>query len=243
MANNKTMRALSRHTKALGILGALIIFITFVAREGFREGAKDQSDKLSTAESVFLIRGGAVLAPFSIDTFDHAIQRKEAQLATNVSGETTSSETSILEEAVDLIRAEISMIDSGLDNCRRFQRKIEDVSPGITANLTNADVALKAMHEQEGRISAVVAVYSVEHKRNVTEDFRHQIIELGAQSSSVAKSLIETQNNLLMEAQEREHRLDSLLTGFTIASFVLYFVGWALAFVGKLGREEIIDED
>jgi hypothetical protein len=56
----KSMRQLKRfihkYDRLLSVLGALIIFLTFLAREGFRDELKELVDSIDAAQSVFLIR-------------------------------------------------------------------------------------------------------------------------------------------------------------------------------------------
>lgn len=52
----RVKRFIHRHDRLLSTLGALIIFFTFLAREGFRDELKELVDSIDAARSVFLIR-------------------------------------------------------------------------------------------------------------------------------------------------------------------------------------------
>jgi hypothetical protein len=49
-------RFVHKHDRLLSVFGALIIFLTFLAREGFRDELKELLDSIDAAESVFMIR-------------------------------------------------------------------------------------------------------------------------------------------------------------------------------------------
>jgi hypothetical protein len=44
----------SRHSRLLIFVGALIVFVTFLVKEGLRERLKDLVDSIDTAQSVFV---------------------------------------------------------------------------------------------------------------------------------------------------------------------------------------------
>lgn len=52
----------TRRQKALPLIGALIIFATFVTKEGIGDNVKDLASKIDTAKNVFAIRQQVVLA-------------------------------------------------------------------------------------------------------------------------------------------------------------------------------------
>lgn len=52
----RVKRFIHKHDRLLSTLGALIIFFTFLAREGFRDELKELVDSIDAAQSVFLIR-------------------------------------------------------------------------------------------------------------------------------------------------------------------------------------------
>jgi hypothetical protein len=53
---------LHRHNRLLTFVGALIVFTTFVVKEGLRERLKDFVDSVGAAESTFMIRGDTNIA-------------------------------------------------------------------------------------------------------------------------------------------------------------------------------------
>ena len=49
-------RFIHKHDRLLSVCGALIIFLTFLTREGFRDELRELVDSIDAAESVFMIR-------------------------------------------------------------------------------------------------------------------------------------------------------------------------------------------
>jgi hypothetical protein len=60
-ATAKTDKAswLKRHGRLLSLVGALVVFVTFVAKEGIREHMKEVTDSIQGAENVFLAQTGS----------------------------------------------------------------------------------------------------------------------------------------------------------------------------------------
>jgi len=50
---------LKRHSRLLSLVGALVVFVTFVAKEGIREHMKEVTDSIEGAENVFLAQTGS----------------------------------------------------------------------------------------------------------------------------------------------------------------------------------------
>ena len=238
MDRTNNLRA-RRQSTTLTIAGAFVVFFTFAVHEGFQERAKDVRDTLSSAESVFLVRGGAGFVSYSLEIQDRVIQRKIKQIAVESAGGKRPVESSALDEAVILIRSQIASINSGLDNCRRLQDKIAHVSLDVIEKMETAESGLRQMRDDEASISAVVSQYSSESKNNVPEEFRSRIIELGAKSSSVAKLLMDAGDSLDRQADAQQHSNEERLATLTIASYVLYGLGWGLALFGRLKGLEI----
>jgi hypothetical protein len=218
----------------LSLLGGLIVFFTYAIREGLREHAKDESDSLSTAESVFLIRGSGGFVPYTLDMMDRQVKLQIKQLAEKGTTRNFTSGQSPLESVVDLLRAEIGLIDQGFDNCNRFQMKIEDVSVDISEKLSKVDGTLKSLHEEEGGISAVTAQLTLEGKQTVSEDFRNRLISLGAETNTIGKTMIEVSDSLLAQARDHERKYQTSLKILTWLSFMLYGLGWSLALAARL---------
>lgn len=74
-----------QHSRVITFLGAVIVFATFVVKDGFRENLKNLTDSIDSAESVFLIRSdlediklhtGRSVAPRGDNPgmFDYAVQ-------------------------------------------------------------------------------------------------------------------------------------------------------------------------
>src|SRR5579862_5904753 len=234
------LRAKQRST-TLTIVGAFVVFFTFAVREGFQGQAKDVRDTLSSAESVFLVRGGSGFVSYSLEIQDRMIQRKVDQITVEAVGAKHSGDGSALDDAIILIRSQIASINSGLDNCLRFQDKIGSVSPDIRKKVAAASNGLSQMRDEEASISAIVS-QSYTGKKAVPEDFRNRIIELEAKSSSIAKSLMEVGDSLVEQADAQQHLDEARLATFTIASYVFYTAGWGIALFGRLKGLEIPSE-
>src|SRR5882672_6760922 len=62
-----------RHNRLLTFAGALIVFVTFLVKEGKRESLKDLADSVDAAESVFVIRSDSFTTPVQLARMEEKI--------------------------------------------------------------------------------------------------------------------------------------------------------------------------
>jgi hypothetical protein len=64
---------LHKHNRLLTFTGALIVFVTFLVKEGKRESLRDLGDSVDAAESVFVIRHDSLSTPVQLASVEDKI--------------------------------------------------------------------------------------------------------------------------------------------------------------------------
>jgi hypothetical protein len=76
-------RFFRRHNRLLTFAGALIVFVTFLVKEGKRESLKDLADSVDAAESVFVIRSDNFTTPVQLARVEDKIDKVGQDLYRN----------------------------------------------------------------------------------------------------------------------------------------------------------------
>ena len=96
-------RFVRKHDRLLSVFGALIIFLTFLAGEKFRDELKELVDSIDTARNVFLIRSDSRDIAEQVAHLQESLGKKQPQYALTPSNMLSRSFTESIMSSLDLL--------------------------------------------------------------------------------------------------------------------------------------------
>ena len=231
-------------------LGALIVFFTFIVKDGFREYVKDRMDSLELAKSTYLIRSDTASMNELLPRVDRAISSLRDLII---------SKGHILDE---------KSFDAIWDNATRFWLEEDRVKP-ILFNVSRLlDTFPNATDEKElSRLNGIldevtkgnreivalitptqnVLPKAKKERQKAIEDRTAQAVEKEGALAIKASELDEATNKLATQVftdAEVQSKIDkSRYEFYTRLSYCLYVFGWGLALAGRLKGTSGTDAD
>jgi hypothetical protein len=230
-------------------VGALIVFATYIIKEGVREDLKDLISSIATAESTFKVRAD-----------NGSIQNQlKSLLGTGWVLQPSHSKTS----SVGTIETEIDLYARNARNSSDDAMLFMDRSEELVRKLDNAKGRLKAIGEmrsalyplidQRNEISNYVIAtrYSAADgpppRKTTTTEAQQRLDKMAGVESDTEKVEVLADGyaqGAIQEAEMEKKKGESLLQRWTWASYGLYTLGWGLGLTGKLyGGGDILSGD
>jgi len=215
---------LRRHHRTLTFVGAIIVFFTFVVKEGLREQLKGLVDSIEYAESVYLIRGDVDDLRTRVIAIGTQLDLSQP-LTLAQKGKDFSSiqydDNYILRDDSSAVELEImsrlsdkvgnSTVSKTIEEVKKRRHELADYqSEANGLRTSDAD-------EQEVKKMIAVARSHIDTESRSIEIEISKVAELVAQESRKAK-----------DEAERRYKIA------TWASYSLYTLGWGLGLVGRL---------
>jgi hypothetical protein len=226
-------RYLQRRERGLALVGAVLVFTTFVVKEALRDHYKDIEDALGAARGVFLIREDLSHLQQGLQSVrvDEQITRAVVQKQKN--------------PYLAVINAPHLVDDIGY-NLARWNTVLETISDllGSVPHRPDADFTaaslrgrLQAADKQNHDYSRSMAQMYLSSKsvdkaegKNVNDG----VFKLNEEVGDVAKDIDKFANDTLTAAQQEDLVSERR---YRICTFIGYFTfgfGWLLAFIGRL---------
>lgn len=231
-----------KHGRIVTFLGALIVFMTFVTKDVWRERIKDSSDSLQSDSSFYVLRFDHENLQNQLSRIELQTRGKGLRLGPNDHG--------IYYDFAFILDANARW---PLYTVRTMQYHLRQLF--TTAKLGNKQLE-EEMTRQENRWSELQAAADKlsaemydqanlglsgkpEEMDKISGDFALRT----ADASYAAHSLVVEQSNLgsavLKEASEKHEKMEKDYQFYTKLSYFLYTIGWGLGFFGHLiGVEE-----
>jgi hypothetical protein len=232
----RTARFFQEHERLLTFVGAIIIFATFVMREGVREYLRSTSEAMHAAQTIYSNMTDTIESTTLSGVPANILEKFHDLAQDDYDEHPTDKATDILEVRPflykELVGTKLVMNETlrfvsalpdpwdkdgdvrGLDN--KFDNE-EDLYDGIP-RLSKAQFLSeppKARDVERGVIEREYAAFSADHA------------ELEKELSSLTKGFVN-------EAEEKKVTAERWFRVATIASYILYSLGWGLGLVGKL---------
>jgi hypothetical protein len=211
-----------RHNRLLTFTGALIVFVTFLVKEGKRESLKDLGDSVDAAESVFVIQSDSLSYPLLLTSMEDKINSI-----------VVASHLEPREKIVLLFPhpwaqmkgdAMVTRASKVLDNASRLFEKLPHRSELIGERL-HALNDLVAKDEPSWSEELGVTRFSTLGTSKVGD--LNDLWMLDKQADALA-------NEILLDAEEIRASAERSYATYTWASYGLYTLGWCLGLLGKL---------
>jgi hypothetical protein len=215
-----------KHQQLLTFAGALIVFLTFVLKEGFRDGLRDLIDSIESAESVFMIRSDGGDTYFMLGQLQSKIDLIQEEMMPAASLKNRYFIEAALQNialAENLIHTSTLSLDNDsrlLERLPHHSRVVEEFH-GLFQDLNNlqkldTETAEKVQSEQSEMI-----VHG-ESQRLLKE------------AANVSGRMLTFGHQVLNDARALRGQRERSYVYVTWASYGLYIIGWGLGLISKL---------
>jgi hypothetical protein len=229
---NTASKFFRTHQRSLSLLGALIVFTTFIVKDAIRDHAKDLVDSIDSAESAY--RSGIDLTLVSKEIID-------TELRIDHLSEGQSAVPSFQKEHVQVATDILTNTSLYLDKLEALNRLLPENQQDQTS-IESAEQTLKEDQAQindlfdKARQPSVLKSDTADDERSLSQiesRLWFQYWQARPLGDKLARKAEATKN-------DREARYRSI----TIASYGLYTLGWGLALFARiLGGDDPISED
>jgi hypothetical protein len=205
--------------------GALIVFLTFVVKEGVKEHYKDLATSVDSAESLFIICDSIRVPPNVFDEVFKAQGRKPQEM---------------IDETIRIMRQEEGYISASLTTTKRLLYELPDQQARIDkVEKLQLSYASKSIDEHTAYVTeldeSVINVYKNPKKKGTPEPLLGvavagkvwDFVKIGNEAKNLA-------DESLRVAEEIRHEAEWRYEMATQVSYVIYGIGWVLAIVGRV---------
>lgn len=229
-----------RHNRLVVIVGALVVFLTFIIKEGMRESIKDEKDAIHDGLNMVTLRGAIETANeelrdskiLLVKTYNLAIaiQDKYPAFTTN-----PTTDGQIAQQLLKVKRQLVSQHLESMEALLKLLRKNANdaILEDFHARTVAADISARKLEQQmiielgENFINGDISQKLSAQTNEKAEKFGKRLDELRENSDLLMK-------NFLKDAQQAEEKDEQSYIHYTWCSYGLYFVGWALTLIGRL---------
>lgn len=242
--------ALKRHSNTIVVVGALVIFATYITREELREDFRDISDSIRNARTNFSNHRDADTILYQIDYLSMIDNMIEQQVLTQQNPSTT------YEQELTSVKTRILGVKAGAHS---LQSDLDSVSR-LLAYLPEEEITSTKIAELNKDIDTLIG-QSDENTTSVGKDGPPGRINTGSDAQNYIQLLIsdkldplldrirgfsareiKLQSDVIASAEEIQKSAEMRYELSNRASIVLFIIGWCLALVARLaGVGEIED--
>lgn len=223
------------HAKGISFVGALIVFSTFVVKEGIREHLKDIADSVNSAESIFVMRNDTNDLPIYLAYMNYRIGILDNKVDADAKKEGVSNIVS-MRETIDLMLANIRRTITSRENLTRAVEVLSDDS----AILNNLEQVSQEVNVLRSRSDVVDKAAIAANDSQLADP--GQVQHIVDKANEVIKECTELrlgkitslQTEVIDAAEKKRARYDKLYMRSSWASYLLYAVGWGLGLAGRL---------
>jgi hypothetical protein len=212
MTKGTTRDFIRRHSRLMTFFGAFIVFATFIAKETISDSYKQKSEITEKA-----------LRDLDESRF------RDTMLVHILHLESGASTTRPLDAAAQL--------DATLAKLQESCRSLLFTTGRLYflgKTLKNDDDAAKSSELDEGVAQLKMDVNTLRENHAVQKASEEEVKALEDRKDRLAEAITDHEIQTTKEADESEKRAAALAHQWTIASWVLYTIGWGLGLVGRL---------
>lgn len=242
VSDNRVKLFFRRHARTLSFFGALIVFSTFIVREGIREHLKNLSDSINFAENIFLIRMDTNEVPVFLAYENSRIGRLQDASMPQSKG-MPGPALSDMRDDVDLMVANTARTNASRDNIVRAVEILgTDDEVRSTMDQIKNEVATINSRSDYVHSAAVTANNSGTSDKERIKQIIGKANEVSGECTKLRHDTIDTLGRKIIDSAEaRRQEYQHFYEQATWLSYCLYTLGWALALVGRLsGAEDLV---
>ncbi len=223
------------HGNWLAILGAAIVFAMFVVKDAYRESLKEIVYSIQTAETSFQIISG-------FERVDVRLRKIEQQTFTDQ----TPKELVFLGR---MLRKRMKLPDPPSNEEITFQKSLSGYETDVK-NLEHLLSEVPGHQEDRHFLEETEAAIQDAYKTEV-QDQAGNSVKSGtngaariasfladesreATSAEILTMLREAEEHIVLDAEKERDLREDRLRRYTIASYILYPIGWLIGLIGKL---------
>jgi hypothetical protein len=229
---------LKKHSWFITLLGGLIVFSTFVVKEGYRDRFKDVSDSITTAENNFVARKTANPLPVFIAIVYRRIGRLEGEIRPK--GKKSGPSEQAARDEADVTLMKVDEIIAAVDNLSALIEKLPERSEDriLYDDIKNrTDELVESKHKLEKSLM-ILRMFDPRVKGNVEEVYSGARLVQSEADYLLTTYVGPLEKKLIKRAREYKKEQEISYHQATSLSYGLYAVGWMLALVGKLVKDE-----
>jgi hypothetical protein len=215
---------LGQHRRLMTFTGALIVFVTFVIKDGLREQLKDLVSSIDSAESVFAIRNDTSMTAMWLQRLQEQVDWIAEKI--KLKGTTYSSDmVERMHSSLEIINEVHDCLTVSLDNIMQLLEK----APGQRENekkYKELEDRLRDLREQR---EALVMVFTREPMSVLWK-----IAPLLNETQKASDDTRQLARDVLAEAAKERKSRETIVNAATWASYVLYTLGWGLGLAGRV---------
>ena len=222
---------LKRHKSWLGFIGAAIVFLTFVVKEGAKEDAKEARDALDTALRDLASRSDfdrvmQELHPFYVSWQYHAADVSidpnfKKELDTGLIAENAERKAGVLLAlAKTFPKPESTEQSKQLGELKVVFKNLKDESKPALAGFQ--DFTINRPHPLPGRVAVDI------------ETFNKKSAKWEQTLAEASPQLANCEHVVMEMADRQKERYESRFEMWKMASYVLYTIGWCLGLLGQI---------
>jgi hypothetical protein len=228
-----------KHSRLLTFFGALIVFVTFVVKEGVRERLKELVDSIDAAQSSFIIRGevgeaNAQLRDLANEVnkiYNEAISIRENYPYVpdeGVDAEQLLGENARVVDNIKTLLDNISRLRERLPNQSAYDNQIEEIKKEMEASRKDSENVKTsiAIDREPGILTGKLSSTLSNDTKTLLGKVKGEMTELRSKSATLASQFLQ-QAEQVRQQEERSYEI------YTWASYGLYFLGWGLGLVGR----------
>ncbi len=223
-----------RHKRALTIVGALIVFATFVVKDGIRDDLKDRLDTINQAETTFNIRQDTNREIESRITNEWREMGEAIDRNAKLTGPAWDS---FQRQQSDFLDQTDDALNSSYGNLFQFELAAQLFDAPALPDLSAEHKLRKKFQDNYQMMIAGQATDDDYFKPSPTDEHDLQVFknyENDADFNLTKNDLVGT--HLIELVEKRREQYAQYLSILNFVSYVLYVVGWALSLLGGLFR-------
>jgi hypothetical protein len=237
MQSGRIGKLIKEHNKIVTYAAALIIFLTFIVREGLREQWKESSDTMEavlntaalehTTTSIALQLGEVA---DKIDALSESSTLRSKEPASYLQAERKLNKVDNSESGMWLKLGFGSILTSKLPERSSLRQKLSDLTEEYNKEHAQSEKLHYALYHtsQEGAAS------SPEMLDQAARQYGEQIVALSVSYENLDRRMSALASDLISEAKQVRIRNDRLSRVAWWISAILFTIGWGLGLVAKL---------
>jgi hypothetical protein len=232
---SKLKSFITRHSRLLQFLGALIVFTTFIVKEGLRDQLKDLISATDTAQNTFTLRNDIAASRADLTQFSSLMlpwmARNEASSQTAgaagrrpMTADEATDSTTLLE-----MRSEMDQYEATFNNAAALLDGLPETVPEKQADrdgLKELEEKLKQLRAEAIDFDfAVLANKPYDHDRlhGLSVDIQLFSLEVHSLERAVRQT-----------ARDAREKMERKYKHYNYGSYALYALGWGLGLLGRL---------
>lgn len=241
-AEGRVRQFLVAHKRWFSFIGAIIVFATFVSKEILRDNLKDLVGALENAQTLFELRGDN--ASLRNQTFDLRVRILDIydKVVTSKPGSEFARDVGQNLSSVYEVEDELRLVEPTLANTAELVGKLPPSDERTTA-LERCRAELKQAHQASAEAKVTVENLSasrkfLQHPPPFTNEEQGQLaLSVGKAANTgrtVWQDVEQSTLKIFEQARQFKEEKERQYKHWTLATYVLYTLGWTLGLVGSL---------